>query len=138
MIRTKINTHIGLVNIATIALLLIVLYNVFIVWRVYTTGLPHIEVGGVELTVKNMDNPLVAEKLKGVWATSLILLLLNILAIIAMRKHKLFHYILLTAPSLLGFLTSIFYTPSIYDKAIAIGCITAYVIGAVATVKRTL
>ncbi len=112
-------------------------YSIYMAIQVISIGIPNVSIGGTPLTTNNIESSeLLREKYYGLVFTSIAYILLQILALRSMIKHKLFSYTLFAAPGILSYLTSLVYTPSTMDKIIAIIMLIVYVLGFVYTVKR--
>lgn len=112
-------------------------YSIYMATQVILNGIPNVSIGGTPLTTNNIESSeLIREKYYGLVFTSIAFILLQILALRSMIKHKLFSYTLFAAPGILGYLTSLVYTPSTMDKIIATLILIVYVLGFIYTVKR--
>ncbi len=112
-------------------------YSIYMAAQVISIGIPNVSIGGTPLTINNIESSeLIREKYYGLVFTSIVFIMLQILALRSMIRHKLFSYTLFAAPGILGYLTSLVYTPSTMDKIIAILILIVYVLGFVYTVKR--
>ncbi len=112
-------------------------YSIYMAAQVISIGIPNVSIGGTPLTINNIESSeLIREKYYGLVFTSMVFIMLQILAIRSMIRHKLFSYTLFAAPGILGYLTSLVYTPSTMDKIIAILILIMYALGFVYTVKR--
>ena len=114
-----------------------ILYSIYLAIQVILHGLPNVSIGGTPLTTNNtLTSPLIREKYYGLVFTTIIFILLQLLALRSMIRHKLFSYTLFAAPGILGYLTSLVYTPSIQDKIAATIMLIIYMLGFIYTVKR--
>ncbi len=112
-------------------------YSIYMAAQVISIGIPNVSIGGTPLTINNIESSeLIREKYYGLVFTSIVFIMLQILALRSMIRHKLFSYTLFAAPGILGYLTSLVYTPSTMDKIIAILILIVYALGFVYTVKR--
>ncbi|NPA97856.1 MAG: hypothetical protein GXO43_00600 [Crenarchaeota archaeon] len=127
----------GLPILILILFIAMIIYSIYLAVQVILYGLPNVSIGGTPLTTNNtVTSPLIREKYYGLVFTTIVFILLQLLALRSMIRHKLFSYTLFAAPGILGYLTSLVYTPSPQDKIAAAIILVIYMLGFIYTVKR--
>lgn len=104
-------------------------------YYIYVNGVPNVSVGGSPIIPGNVVRELIFKKYIGVIATFIIFILFNLLALWFMVNHRLFHYVLVAGPGILGYATSLFYLSSSVDIAISCYALLTYSIGLLYTFK---